>query len=75
MRSVLIIAFLVLVTRNQDASGLPAISNGVPETCPITRAQPFVPPAPYPEKAFQGSFWFGTDELWTNLRENGTWRV
>lgn len=77
MRSVLIIAFLVLVTWNPGASGSPAASNDVPETCPITREsdQPFVPPVPYPEKAFQGTFWFGTDELWTTLRENGTWRV
>lgn len=77
MPSRLIVAFLVLVTWNQGASGTTAVAKDVPETCPVTRASdyPFVPPAPYPEKAFQGSFWFGTDELWTNLRENGTWRV
>lgn len=77
MRSALIIGFLVLVTWNHVASASPAEENEALETCPVTRAsdQSFVPPTPYPEKAFQGSFWFGTDELWTNLRENGIWRV
>jgi hypothetical protein len=47
----------------------------VPDTCPITKQgdQPFVPPAPYAAKASAGSFWFGTDRLWTILRQDGAW--
>lgn len=51
-------------------------SPAVPDTCPITKAgeRPFVPPRPYPTKTPQGTFWFGTDRLWTPLREDGTWK-
>lgn len=47
----------------------------VPETCPVTKPamQPFVPPPPYPAKPGPGSFWFGTDTLWTALPETGAW--
>jgi hypothetical protein len=47
-----------------------------PETCPVTKPsdQPFVPPLPYPTKASKGSFWFGTDHLWTALPVDGTWK-
>ena len=46
-----------------------------PETSPITRVSglPFVPPSPYPAKAPAGSFWFGTDRLWTILPTDATW--
>ena len=46
----------------------------VPETCPVTKPYQtslFVPPAPYPAKAGNGRFWFGTDRLWTGLPVNG----
>ena len=45
-----------------------------PETCPVTKpaGRPFVPPPPYPAQAPVGSFWFGTDRLWTILRTDGT---
>src|SRR5579864_5274650 len=48
----------------------------VPETCPVTKPStpPCVPPQSYSTNAPQGSFWFGTDELWTFLPVNGTWR-
>jgi len=49
----------------------------VPETCPTTKpyqASLFVPPSPYPAKAPSGTFWFGTDRLWTGLAVNGAWR-
>ena len=36
--------------------------------------QPIYPPPPYPTKAGNGRFWFGTDRLWTNLPENGLLR-
>ena len=52
-----------------------ARQGSIPDTCPVTSAsdQPFVPPPPFPAKASEGSFWFGTDELWTNLPADGTW--
>jgi len=44
--------------------------------CPITRvgSPPFSPPAPYPETAPPGTFWYGTEGLWTMLRVDGTWQ-
>jgi hypothetical protein len=47
----------------------------VPETCPVTKPSdpPFVPPSPYPTKPGLGSFWFGTDKLWTILRTDAKW--
>lgn len=47
----------------------------VPQSCPVTKpsAHPFVPPAPYPAEPGTGSFWFGTDKLWTNLSNAGRW--
>lgn len=47
----------------------------VPEFCPATKppALPFVPPAPYPDKAGPNSFWIGTNQLWIGLRRDGTW--
>ncbi len=43
--------------------------------CPVTQVSdpPFVAPSPYPAKAPAGSFWFGTDRLWTILRSDATW--
>ena len=45
-------------------------------TCPITKppARPFIQPAPYPQKANPGEFWYGTPKLWTQLRADGTWK-
>ena len=50
-------------------------SSGRSETCPVTKpaTQPFVPPAPYDAKPGPGSFWFGTDSLWTALPKDGLW--
>jgi hypothetical protein len=46
-----------------------------PESCAVTRPSdhPFVAPSPYPAEAPSGSFWFGTDRLWTILRADATW--
>lgn len=44
--------------------------------CPITqRPTPrFIPPEPYPEWPISTThFWYGTDELWTELPINGVW--
>jgi len=34
----------------------------------------FTPPSPYPTEQSEGSFWFGTENLWTILPMDGTWR-
>lgn len=45
--------------------------------CPTTASSqpaPFFAPAPYSQSApFQHQFWYGTDALWTMLREDGRW--
>ena len=54
-----------------------ATRNDVPQSCPVTKpyqSSLFVPPSPYESSAGAGSFWFGTDRLWTGLPANGTWR-
>ena len=44
----------------------------VPDTCPVTKPSdhPFTPPAPYPSV---GSFWIGSEKLWTNVTADGIW--
>jgi hypothetical protein len=55
-----------------------ALPNQPPASCSIT-SQPgtaFTPPAPYPPTppaAYTGQFWYGTADLWTMLRTDGTW--
>ncbi len=57
----------------------PATSGGAtpPASCPITErpVRAFVPPARFPATApgSPGSFWFGSDDLWTMVHENGLW--
>ena len=54
----------------------PCFADGqVPSSCPVTRRPdpPFVPPPPHPAKEI-GSFWLGTNALWTSLAEDGIWR-
>jgi len=48
-----------------------------PASCSITVPQnpPFVPPAPYDSMGFEGEFWFGSNSLWTAVRENGIWEA
>jgi hypothetical protein len=48
-----------------------------PANCPITVPQNplFVPPAPYDSMGFEGEFWYGSDSLWTAVRENGIWET
>lgn len=46
-----------------------------PEACPVTKppVKPFVPPEPYPPSApWSGAFWYGTDDLWTQVA-TGSW--
>ncbi|MFZ0421072.1 MAG: hypothetical protein WAM04_23430 [Candidatus Sulfotelmatobacter sp.] len=52
-------------------------SKDEPDGCPVTmqhQANPFVPPKPYSQQAPNGSFWFGTEKLWTALPIDGAWR-
>jgi hypothetical protein len=47
----------------------------VPDDCSVTRSpEPrFVPPEPYAEWPSAGSFWYGSNALWTGLRTGGIW--
>jgi hypothetical protein len=36
---------------------------------------PFVPPAPYPPSAPNGTFWYGTEALWTAVDVDGKWSM
>jgi hypothetical protein len=46
------------------------------EACPTTRPPdpPFVPPPPYPTDMGSGTFWYGSESLWTTLELGGTWK-
>ena len=48
-------------------------------SCPITKPQqpPFFPPKPYraTPPPLYGGFWYGSDELWTLLKADGTWEM
>lgn len=48
-----------------------------PANCPITMPQNplFVPPAPYDSMGYDGEFWYGSDSLWTAVREDGIWEA
>jgi hypothetical protein len=62
----------------QDNSVTPiTVPHDPPASCPITVPQdpPFTPPAPYDSLGFEGEFWYGSDSLWTAVRENGTWEA
>src|SRR5690348_8832142 len=45
------------------------------DSCPVTKPplMAFIPPSPYPTELPTDSFWFGTPNLWTNLRMDGRW--
>jgi len=53
------------------------VAHDPPVNCPITTPQDplFVPPAPYDSMGYAGEFWYGSDALWTAIRENGTWEA
>jgi hypothetical protein len=46
------------------------------DSCPVTKPplMAFNPPSPYPAELPASSFWFGTENLWTMLPMNGTWK-
>lgn len=46
------------------------------DSCPVTKPplMAFIPPSPYPTEIPADSFWFGTENLWTSLPMDGTWK-
>jgi hypothetical protein len=79
LTSILVAAILSAVGRPYTVTSVLAKSpsdSGPPATCPVTRppSPPFVPPSPYQVNPGPGSFWFGTQKLWTNVSEDGTWK-
>jgi hypothetical protein len=77
-RLLLLLLCLLFASRMSSAqSASTQGANAVPDGCPVTtqyQATPFVPPKPYSHEAGIGSFWFGTDKLWTVLPIDGAWR-
>jgi len=63
-------------TPTPTAYPTPMPKQPVPQSCPITQPPKprFVPPEPHPEWGPNGDFWYGSDDLWTLLRPDGTWR-
>jgi hypothetical protein len=69
-----------VVKKTTQTSGLDTpdlVSREAPASCPLTMPQnpPFTPPPPYDTMGYQGEFWYGTNALWTAVRENGTWEA
>lgn len=46
-----------------------------PSSCPVTTQQDpaFIPPSPYDALGFEGGFWYGSNSLWTAVRQDGIW--
>lgn len=64
-------------TKPTETATSEVVPHDPPSSCPITIPQnpPFVPPAPYDTLGFEGEFWYGSDSLWTAVRENGIWEA
>jgi hypothetical protein len=60
-----------------EAATSEVVPHNPPANCPVTVPQspPFVPPAPYDSLGDDGEFWYGSDSLWTAVRENGIWEA
>lgn len=54
------------VSRSHDSSN----------SCPVTKPplMAVIPPSPYPTELPADSFWLGTENLWTELPMDGTWK-
>lgn len=52
-----------------------ALTKDPPADCPLTIPQEplFIPPSPYSDLGFEGEFWYGSNLLWTAVRQNGVW--
>ncbi len=64
-------------TNTVEPVGPESMPHDPPDDCPVTRQQdpPFAPPAPYASMGDEGEFWYGTDSLWTAVREDGIWEA
>lgn len=66
-------------SNNSVSADLPAksktVSKDSPPDCPLTIPQnpPFTPPPPYADLGLEGEFWYGSNLLWTAVRQNGVW--
>lgn len=73
-----VVTIEVSVKRNPVGRSGPAEAPaGGPEACPVTLPpdSPFTPPPPYPATApYAGNFWYGTEDLWTMLPDDGNWQ-
>jgi hypothetical protein len=75
-----LLSLLCLLTVFQQRSPAQEVAvtkfDSVPETCPVTRPpnQAFSPPPPYYHQLGRGGFWYGSDQLWTELPTSGIWR-
>ncbi len=63
------LCLLIFLPASLAQQSEPTAPEAVPDSCPVTKQgdKPFVAPFPYPAQAPKGSFWFGTDNLWTLL--------
>ena len=70
----LLMVFRLLTPAQQSAVKQP---DKLPDSCRVTKppSDPFSPPHPYSAKADTGWFLYGSNELWTMLPTNGTWRL
>lgn len=66
---VVMLAGVTLSAQNPGADHASDVS------CTVTGFQnpQFLPPSTYLQRAPSGTFWYGTDSLWTLLGSNGTW--
>jgi hypothetical protein len=53
------------------------VTHDPPASCPVTTPQNplFTPPSPYDSMGFEGEFWYGSNSLWTAVRQNGIWEA
>jgi hypothetical protein len=58
-------------------AALEIVPHDSPTNCPITVTQNplFTPPSPYDSMGFKGEFWYGSNLLWTAVRESGVWEA
>jgi hypothetical protein len=65
----------VVVNDNTEKSE--DIPDPPPKSCPVTQPPQgrFIPPAPYTEYPYAGHFWYGTENLWTAIPIDRTWRA
>ena len=58
-----------------DSAKSETLSKEPPAECPLTVPQDpiFTPPSPYSSRGFEGNFWYGSNSLWTAVRQDGVW--